>query len=251
MEPSIPTSKQSFLTTQLKLLNTSLSAPAQSPLPKPATDTLLEKVNKKITQQTRLSFPIESQIHVVEQIDSLYWRDVLSAGLPVRKAETILKKDDDLITLPERWEDVVLKTGIETSDKGDAEPKGTESTNDAETHDERLESGIQDLDSTKYTQLRVKLQTQQALKEDLERKIEGYRKLQDLLKVFEKPQENIQPNLVTRDNKELEDELAKMRVLLARAGDKVQKSDRVEVEEEEYDARAAKVRKLDAVLELG
>ena len=69
--------------------------------------------------------------------------------------------------------------------------------------------------SARYRELLSRL-TALAARRDVETsKFARYKQLQTLLEPFTNPQENIQPNLVTRDG-ELGKELEKMRVLLAR-----------------------------------
>ena len=54
-------------------------------------------------------------------------------------------------------------------------------------------------------------------------RLDQLRRLQELLEPFGKPQENIQPNLVTRDG-ELVQELEKMRMLAARVGGRMEQN---------------------------
>lgn len=53
-----------------------------------------------------------------------------------------------------------------------------------------------------------------------QKKLAQYKHLQSLLDPFRNPQENIQPNLVTKDG-ELSKELDRMKLLMARVGEKV------------------------------
>ena len=54
-------------------------------------------------------------------------------------------------------------------------------------------------------------------------RLDQLRQLQELLEPFGKPQEDIQPNLVTRDG-ELVQELEKMRMLAARVGGRMEQN---------------------------
>ena len=204
-------------------------------------------MNKKIAQHNRLVYSAESQRHVVEQIDGLYWRDVLSQGLPIGRAETCVRKGVDFTEhdrkeegqggvngLPESWEDVLVEEGrarkrrrTVRNDEQETQPGSIDREQEGEAPEEEdeeaLEQQQQDEElAQKYAQLRQRLLVQHAQRKQLQRKVAQLKKLESLLKPFEKPQENIQPNLVTRDNKALEAEMSKMRVLLARVGNAVQ-----------------------------
>jgi hypothetical protein len=63
-----------------------------------------------------------------------------------------------------------------------------------------------------------------------------FKRLQQLLKPFENPQENIQPNIVTRDG-ELGRELDRMRILMARVAGRVGELERQPNGENEEDAK--------------
>lgn len=74
------------------------------------------------------------------------------------------------------------------------------------------------------------------------------RQLRQLLEPFQDPQEDIQPNLVTKDG-ELSKELERMKVLLARVGEKMaslqkREGDSGVAREEEWDGK----RKIEAIL---
>lgn len=74
------------------------------------------------------------------------------------------------------------------------------------------------------------------------------KQLRQLLEPFQDPQENIQPNLVTKDG-ELSKELERMKVLLARVGEKMvdlkkREGDSGVAREEEWDEK----RKIEAIL---
>jgi hypothetical protein len=55
----------------------------------------------------------------------------------------------------------------------------------------------------------------------LREKVAGYKRLKEMLELFERATETVQPNLVTRDG-ELEKELEKMRLLVARVRGRVE-----------------------------
>lgn len=54
-----------------------------------------------------------------------------------------------------------------------------------------------------------------------QRKVAQYKLLQELLEPFRNAQDNVQPNLATRDG-ELQKELEKLKILMARAGEKIE-----------------------------
>ncbi|KAK5072326.1 hypothetical protein LTR70_010443 [Exophiala xenobiotica] len=270
---TLTSSKSSFVTSQIRLLSQPLLAPSVNTLPDAATEKLISAINKKITSHNRLHFGLESQRHVVEQIDGIYWRDVLAGGLPVRKAETTVKRDVDFTesgkAIPKQWEDVVLderprkRKRKRTEDRqrehhdsvteAEAEKSMQGSYEDTERASQEEESQAEP-QARAYTALREKLHSQTERRDELRRKLGQYKKLRALLTPFDKPQESIQPNLVTRDNKELEAELAKMRVLLARVGKGIQ-AQQHQTQAQHHDAIRENVmtdaKKLEAVLGLG
>lgn len=269
---TLTSSKASFVTSQIRLLSQPLHNPAVNILPDAATEKLISAINKKITSHNRLHFGLESQRHVVEQIDGVYWRDVLAGGLPVRKAETVVKRGVDFTesekALPERWEDVTLDERPrkrrrredrtwqqqEQNDATETE-SGVTRQPDEEMSQTNQEEGAQaDVQAHEYIELREKLRLQTERRDQLKRKLGHYERLRALLEPFDKAQENIQPNLVTKDNKELEAELAKMRVLLARVGRGIQAQQHPS-REKSHDATRENImtdaKKLEAVLGLG
>lgn len=60
-------------------------------------------------------------------------------------------------------------------------------------------------------------------RQEKQKQLAQYKQLEDLLEPFKNPQENIQPNLLTRDA-ELVRELDKMRMLVARVAGRVNSS---------------------------
>ena len=273
MSPTDPssiltTTKSSFITSQIRLLSQPLHTPVQNPLPDTATEKVVSAVNKKITSYNRLHFGLESQRHVVEQIDGIYWRDVLAGGLPVRKAETVVKRDVDLSEggkgLPEIWEDVVLRERPRKKRRlqqgQDRDVGATDCDADMhESEEDTAEAGQQpggqdDPQARRYSELRGQLHSHAERRNELRRKLRQYKRLQGLLAPFEKPSTNIQPNLITKDNKELEAELAKMRVLLARVGNGIQSQPRrlrAQPDHTTHQNTMTDTKKLETVLELG
>jgi len=270
---TLTSSKASFVTSQIRLLSQPIHNPAVNILPDAATDKLISAINKKITSHNRLHFGLESQRHVVEQIDGVYWRDVLAGGLPVRRAETVVKRDVDFTesekALPERWEDVTLdQRPRKRRRREDRTWQQQEQNNATETEsgvntrqpDEEMSQANQaegaqaEVQAREYIELREKLRSQTERRDQLRRKLSHYKRLRALLEPFDKAQENIQPNLVTKDNKELQAELAKMRVLLARVGRGIQAQQHPS-REKSHDATrentTTDAKKLETVLGLG
>lgn len=112
--PTVVHLKQSFLTTQTRLLSQPL-APSRDwlttntthdeGLPPKAVDDALFKLNQRLQQHTRRVYAPQATRHVAEQIDALYWNAALAASE---------SRDDD--------DDEALRLG---SDLGTAPPPPT------------------------------------------------------------------------------------------------------------------------------
>jgi len=72
----------------------------------------------------------------------------------------------------------------------------------------------------RYKRLRERLANLDSLRQQRQRRRDQLRQLHHLLEPFDEPQNNIQPNLVTRDG-ELVRELEKMRMLVARVSGRI------------------------------
>lgn len=155
--------------------------------------TTLETVNEKLKQHNRMVYSTQSQRHVAEQIDTLYWNTVNEENLQIDHRATVVKKAADLATpdgfqcLPKEWEDLGLYGDLNMSEE----------------------------DKNQYRELRERLETLTAERERQYMRLVQYRQFKTLLQPFENAQENIQPNLVTRDG-DLAKELDRTRMLLAR-----------------------------------
>ncbi|KAJ9658650.1 hypothetical protein H2198_003528, partial [Neophaeococcomyces mojaviensis] len=199
---NITSQKSSFLTSQIRLLNTPLTTPTSN-IPATTLDPVITKINKKISAHNRLVFGLQSQRHVAEQISQIYYRDVLAHGLPVLTDDngTTVKRDTDLTngeeiqeSLGEEWEDVVLRPAkrrrvAEDQRDQDERDVGTHENSTADNHEQDAEQ------AQRYRDLREKLLAQTRRREELTRKVAQYKKLQDLLRPLEKARENVQPNL--------------------------------------------------------
>ncbi|EXJ89273.1 hypothetical protein A1O3_02339 [Capronia epimyces CBS 606.96] len=166
---------------------------------------VVAKVNDKIKQHNRMVFSQQSQRHVAEQIETLYWNristesqtDAADEPGPALEAVAIRKEmeltDTGAIgSLPEQYTHLHLDAGYEGN------------TADAEA----------------YTRLRGQLLQLSRKRDELKEKVARYRYLQTLLEPLDDAQKNVQPNLITRDG-ELSRELDRMRILLARVTGRV------------------------------
>ncbi|KAI9835981.1 MAG: hypothetical protein M1837_003548, partial [Sclerophora amabilis] len=76
-------------------------------------------------------------------------------------------------------------------------------------------------DRRRYAELQAKLTSLNTRRSEVQQRLTRYRHLQRLLEPFKNPQENVQPNLVTRDG-ELGKELDRMRILMARVAGRIE-----------------------------
>ena len=74
--------------------------------------------------------------------------------------------------------------------------------------------------SQQYNELQLRLTQLAAQRDDKLQKLQRYQKLQQLLRPYEQPESNVQPNLVQKDG-EMAEELARLRVLCARVAGRV------------------------------
>ncbi|KIW96160.1 uncharacterized protein Z519_03227 [Cladophialophora bantiana CBS 173.52] len=214
-EPSITALKAAFIRSQVRHLETPLEPSTQWRdllLPEPTEghlsdkmiQDLVSKVNDKIKQHNRLIFSTQSQRHVAEQIESLHWTLVSADDADPDLDTVAIRRDADLTdsefiaSLPQDYDG-----GLHLHpDHRPREREGREGPGDAEREE-------------RYTRMREELLSLSQQRDVLKGKLAQYRRLQQLMEPLREPQENIQPNLVTRDG-ELSQELARMRVLLAR-----------------------------------
>ncbi|EXJ63995.1 hypothetical protein A1O7_00330 [Cladophialophora yegresii CBS 114405] len=203
-DASITSLKADFIRTQVRQLDTLLepSKRWRELLPAPADEgqlsdktiaDLVTKANDKIRQHNRLIFSTQSQRHVAEQIESLHW-NLVSGDLERAEADTVVILRDAELTdaqvirsLPQEYDDLYVHPDHEMQE-GEAE---------------------------RYTLLRERLLESCQKRDALKRKLARYQELKRLLEPLNEPQENGQPNLVTRDG-ELSQQLDRMRVLMAR-----------------------------------
>lgn len=163
-------------------------------------------MNEKIKQHNRMVYSAQSQRHVVEQIDALYWSMVRKEDAAADEDAVVVKRDDDLtltetiLQLPEDYDGLHLNANAhnrvaETNEgAGGAEAAAT---------------------ATEYKRLREKLVELSRRRDEQRARLARYENLQTMLRPFENARETVQPNLVTRDGA-LAHELERMRILLAK-----------------------------------
>ncbi|KAK1831578.1 kinetochore Sim4 complex subunit Fta4 [Podospora conica] len=205
--PTVVHLKQSFLTTQTRLLSQPL-APSRAwlttndahddALPPKAVDDALFKLNQRLQQHTRRVYAPQATRHVAEQIDALYWNAALAA--------TESRDDDD---------DAVLNT---TSDFVDTKiitalPPSWTTVSAAQADEFPAEA-------KRYADAVAELQALDARREEARARVVRLQRMKGLLEPFEEAAETVQGNLVTR-NGEVEAEMQRMRMLLARVGGRV------------------------------
>ncbi|KAL2148712.1 hypothetical protein VTH82DRAFT_1859 [Thermothelomyces myriococcoides] len=251
--PTVLSLKQSFLTAQTRLLSQPL-APSRSwlsrntgssnnnnnnnnnddeddggdgdgpPLPEKVVDDALFKLNHRLQQHARRVYPPQATRHVAEQIDQLYWNaaaratatDADSDGADGAGEEEGVRLGADLTdpnviaTLPLEWEE-----------------------------DGPSSSGHQQhpLEARRYAELAGELRALAERKQQAVARVERLRRMRALLEPFSPSNRadgdgedgsgdgggtinGVQENLITR-NGEIEAELSRMRMLLARVGGRV------------------------------
>ncbi|KAK0638783.1 kinetochore Sim4 complex subunit Fta4 [Cercophora newfieldiana] len=211
MAPTPPTViclKQDFLTSQTRLLSQPLTpsrawrtanTAAADSLPEKAIDDALFKLNHQIAQHSRRVFAPQATRHVAEQIDQLYWDSAVAAtgddedeggveegvreGADLADAKTIS-------SLPPTWESI-------SASQAEANP----------------------LEARRYAELVTQLQELSSQRGDAAARVERLKRMKALLEPFEDVAA-VQENLVTR-NGEVESELQRTRMLLARVGGRI------------------------------
>ncbi|KAI9866097.1 MAG: hypothetical protein M1813_001658 [Trichoglossum hirsutum] len=217
LEETIISLKKRFIASQVRLLNGPLrpSRDWQENAPRTEHGDLNEhivgealyRLNNLARHHNKTAYSSHAQRHVAEQIEALYWSagevdraimvdDALDRGVDLRQPENIAR-------LPEQWPD---EEGEENDNLGRYE-------------------GLYD----SLTSLSEKIYARR-------QRLAQFKRLQQLLKPFENPQENIQPNIVTRDG-ELGRELDRMRILMARVAGRVGELERQPNGENEEDAK--------------
>ncbi|KAK3327774.1 kinetochore complex Fta4 of Sim4 subunit, or CENP-50-domain-containing protein [Cercophora scortea] len=223
--PTVISLKQDFLTTQTRLLSQPLSAPtrawratnesdAAASLPEKAVDDALFRLNHRLQQHARRAYAPQATRHVAEQIDKLYW-NAAGGGGEVHDGDE--GGDDGVAEGLNFGADLVDSKVIATLPP-------TWGTDSAE---HEREANAYPLEAGRYSDLVGQLQGLAAQKEEAAARVARLRRMQALLRPFTAVAESngpgdagIQENLVTR-NGEVETELQRMRMLLARVSGRV------------------------------
>ncbi|KAL4895923.1 kinetochore Sim4 complex subunit Fta4 [Aspergillus ambiguus] len=200
--------KSSFIRAQVRILSESLNAPEdwrnyvaerteEEDLSDKVVGDALQKLNASLKQHNRIVYSSQAIQHVAQQIASLYWSSVIQAARDQNSLERGVPKSVDLSSHMN-----ITQLPVELAD---------ESASDEERR--------------RYQQLRERLMELDHRRQQRQRRLDQLQRLERLLEPFQNPQENIQPNLVTRDG-ELVQELEKMRMLVARVGGRIHQSNK-------------------------
>lgn len=225
---TIPAHKTAFLRSQIRLLSAILqpsskwstststssgsngkkASTTSTDLPPKTVEIVLGKLNAHLDSHNRAVYSAQTQRHVAEQIDALYWSDVTRLGLdPPDPDEVVVGRDvdlsipDGLDTLPIVYEDLFL----------------IPMHHHQHHHHQHLGDAVQQErrdDTARYAALRARLSAAMAEQRRQRSRLEAYRQLAKLLKPFESAGEEVQPNLAGTDG-ELRRELDRMRGLIA------------------------------------
>ncbi|KAJ5682451.1 Kinetochore Sim4 complex subunit Fta4 [Penicillium macrosclerotiorum] len=144
-------------------------------------------VNVVVKQHNRVVYSSQAIHHVAQQIASLY-RSSISHGQNQHQLANRVERTADLSRH-------ILPLGLEFQDTSD------------QNH-------------ARYKQLRDQLTSLDQIRQQRQRRLNQVHHLRGLVRPFEEPQTNIQPNLVLRDS-ELVQEVEKMRMLTARLGGRI------------------------------
>ncbi|TAQ86017.1 hypothetical protein B7494_g5676 [Chlorociboria aeruginascens] len=208
-EPTIIDLKTSFLRTQIHQLSNPVSASprflASTDLQDRHVEEALSRVNGLLKTRVKTAYAPQVQRHVAEQIDALYWgagRDDVRRDM----GDEGLERGVDYREFPHL--DLIRVWGMKlTYILGEDQM--------IEELPSSFPSSSSDDSQSKYTEYRSKLVELSARRKELQGRIEGYRKIKELLGPLDGARENVQPNIVVK-NGELEAELEKMRMLMLR-----------------------------------
>ncbi|KAK0745198.1 kinetochore Sim4 complex subunit Fta4 [Apiosordaria backusii] len=217
--PTITTLKSAFLTTQTRVLTNPLHRPTRvwessnDELPEKQVNDALAKLNHRIQQHGKRVYAPQATRHVAEQIDALYTTAIHAPlDLPDRDHD-----DDD----PEGEGGV--STAADLADKGVIERLPDQWPD---------EKGADEESKRRYEELVGRLKGLEQQRVEAQGRVARLRGLKKLLEPFEEAGEGVQRNLVGR-NGEVEQELERMRMLLARVGGRVTGLRKRQEEEEE------------------
>jgi hypothetical protein len=203
-------------------------------------------VNTKLKEHNRSVYSAPSQRHVAEQIDALYWKVVSENDMQVDQDSVIVTKDADL-TQPEYVSVRYISRALLIPYRNIKSLP--EDYSDLHIHPD-ASSNFSESEATRYKGLYDRLTSLAEQRDQQQQRLERYKQLQTLLEPFTNAQENVQPNLVTRDG-ELGKELERMRILLARVTGRVSEmKDQGLVSHSDGTAAVSNEQKLAAVMDL-
>ncbi|KAK1983151.1 kinetochore Sim4 complex subunit Fta4 [Colletotrichum cereale] len=202
--PTVIAQKQAFLAAQSRLLSQPLqpsrswlaaNEAAETPIPDPVVEHVVARLNTAVLQHSRRAYSHQASRHVAEQIDALYLSqpstthdDGPGEGLPrsIDLSEVAAVK-----SLPSTW----------PADRDVA---------------------AYPMEARRYAEQVDRLKSLAERKQQVEARVGRVRRMKALLGPFRSGSDGtgVQENLVTRDG-EVEKEMEKMRVLLARVGGRV------------------------------
>ncbi|KAL8393229.1 hypothetical protein RB595_003138 [Gaeumannomyces hyphopodioides] len=214
--PTIQALKQDFIAEQTRLLSQPLApsrawskansaaaaaAAGTAPLPQKAVDDALARFNHRLQQHSARVYSPPATRHVAEQLEQLYLAAERDDGAP--------------------------RAGGDGDDGGDASLTLSADFADAQTIAALPPSWPSDQDASarpmearRYAGLAARLQDLSAAREEAEARARRLRDMRRGLAPFVSGGESLQRNLVTKDG-ELERELERTRILMARVGDRV------------------------------
>jgi hypothetical protein len=177
-------------------------------------------VNTKLKEHNRAVYSAPSQRHVAEQIDALYWNIVSDDATQVDQDTVSVPRDADLTQT-----EYMAPASVRYISSAPLTPCRTikslpEDYSDLYIHPDAA-SNLSEAEAARYRTLYDRLTSLAEQRDQQQQRLARYKQLQTLLEPFANAQENIQPNLVTRDG-ELGRELERMRILLARVTGRVE-----------------------------
>ncbi|SPN99505.1 uncharacterized protein DNG_02357 [Cephalotrichum gorgonifer] len=210
--PTIVSKKLSFLTAQTRILTTPdplptrawtrANASSESPVPQRAVDDALSKLAQVTRQHARRVYAPQAARHVAEQVEGLYWEDAErtteGVGGDGIGREVDLTDDAVISRLPPTW----------PSDR------------DTAAHPD---------ESHRYTTQSARLAALSDERRARRARVQRLRRMRSLLRPFETSLEDVagvQESLLTRGGP-LEEQLERMRMLLARVAGRVALSEAV------------------------
>ncbi|KAJ5097194.1 hypothetical protein N7456_007915 [Penicillium angulare] len=194
--------KSTFIWNQVRILSENLEPPEDwrnyavetedGALPDKVIQDVLHKVNWEAKQHNRVVYPSQAIHHVAHQIANLYWASV---SQEIQSRAAFAKGVEKTADLSRHMNIVNLPLDLESQ-------------------------GANDEQSARYQHLRERLASLDQQRQQRQRRRDQLQHLHRLLEPFNDPQQDIQPNLVTRDG-DLAQELEKMRMLVARVGGRI------------------------------